>query len=76
MKDFTRGREWSQILGFALPMLLGNLFMQLYQFVDTAIVGRFVGKEALAAVGASTPVIFMTIALVVGMGMSQGLVVP
>lgn len=75
MKDFTRGREWSQILGFALPMLLGNLFMQLYQFVDTAIVGRFVGKEALAAVGASTPVIFMTIALVVGMGIGASIVI-
>ena len=75
MKDFTQGREWSQILGFALPMLLGNLFMQLYQFVDTAIVGRFVGKEALAAVGASTPVIFMTIALVVGMGVGASIVI-
>ena len=75
MKDFTQGREWRQILDFALPMLLGNLFMQLYQFVDTAIVGRFVGKEALAAVGASTPVIFTTIALVVGMGVGASIVI-
>ncbi len=74
MQDFTKGREWTQILNFAIPMVLGNLFMQLYQFVDTAIVGRFVGKEALAAVGASTPVIFMTIALIIGIGIGGSIV--
>lgn len=75
MKDFTKGREWQQILYFTVPMLLGNVFMQLYQFVDTAIVGRFVGKEALAAVGASTPVIFMTIALVMGIAIGSTIVI-
>ncbi len=60
---------------FTVPMLLGNVFMQLYQFVDTAIVGRFVGKEALAAVGASTPVIFMTIALVMGIAIGSTIVI-
>ncbi len=74
-RDFTKGSEWRQILNFALPMLVGNVFMQLYHFVDTVIVGRFLGKEALAAVGASTPVVFMTIALVVGMGIGASIVI-
>ncbi len=75
MKDFTKGKELPEILKFAVPMLLGNLFMQLYQFVDTAIVGKFVGKEALAAVGASTPVIFMVIALVMGVGIGASIII-
>ncbi len=75
MKDFTKGSEWRQIVGFTMPMLLGNVFMQLYQFADMAIVGRFVGKQALAAVGASTPVVFMTIALVMGMGIGASIVI-
>ena len=75
MKDFTTGNEWKQIINFALPMMLGNLFMQLYQFVDTLIVGRFIGKEALAAVGASAPVVFMTIALVMGIGIGGSIVI-
>lgn len=75
VKDFTKGREWRQILSFTLPMLAGNVFMQLYQFVDMAIVGRYIGKEAMAAVGASTPVIFMTIALVMGMGIGASIVI-
>ncbi|MEG2071403.1 MAG: MATE family efflux transporter, partial [Bacteroidales bacterium] len=75
MQDFTKGSEWRLILNFALPMLLGNVFMQLYQFADTVIVGRYIGKEALAAVGASTPVIFLTIALIVGMGMGSSIVI-
>ena len=75
MKDFTKGNEWRQIINFAMPMMLGNLFMQLYQFVDTVIVGRFIGKEALAAVGASAPVVFMTIALVMGIGIGGSIVI-
>ena len=75
MKDFTTGHEGRLILNFALPMLLGNVFMQLYQFADTVIVGRFLGKEALAAVGASTPVVFMTISLVIGIGIGASIVV-
>ena len=73
MKDFTTGHEGRLILNFALPMLLGNVFMQLYQFADTVIVGRFLGKEALAAVGASTPVVFMTISLVIGIGIGASI---
>lgn len=66
MKDFTKGNELRLILYFALPMLLGNLFQQIYSFTDSAIVGKFVGNEALAAIGASFPLIFVLIALAVG----------
>ena len=75
VNDFTQGSEWRQILRFALPMMLGNLFMQLYQLVDTVIVGQFIGTEALAAVGASTPVVFMTTALVTGIGIGASVVI-
>ncbi|HRZ47825.1 MAG TPA: MATE family efflux transporter [Bacteroidales bacterium] len=66
MKDLTQGNELRLITSFALPMLLGNLFQQMYSFTDSAIVGKFVGNEALAAVGASFPLIFVLIALAVG----------
>ena len=75
MKDFTSGHEGRQILNFAIPMILGNVFMQLYQFVDSVIVGQYIGKEALAAVGASTPVVFMIIALVMGVGVGTSVVI-
>lgn len=57
-----------QIFMFALPMLVGNIFQQLYNIVDSVIVGRFLGKEALASVGASFPVIFTLIAFIIGIG--------
>lgn len=66
MKDLTEGKESKLILNFALPMLLGNLFQQLYNIVDSIIVGNFIGKEALAAVGASFPIIFTLISFIIG----------
>jgi Na+-driven multidrug efflux pump len=63
MKDLTDGKEGSLILKFAVPMLLGNVFQQLYNVVDSIIVGNFIGKEALAAVGASFPIKLPTIML-------------
>ena len=66
MKDFTSGKESRLIFNFALPMLIGNVFQQLYQVTDSAIVGRFIGTEALSAVGNSMPVIFLLIALMIG----------
>ena len=75
MKDFTSGNESRLILNFALPMLLGNVFMQTYQLVDSIIVGQYLGKEALAAVGASTPIIFMIVSLIMGVGIGASVVV-
>jgi len=66
MRDLTKGAPGKQIFIFALPMLLGNVFQQLYNIVDTIIIGRYIGTNALAAAGASFPVIFVLISLVVG----------
>jgi len=68
MKDLTNGKESKLILQFATPMILGSVFNQLYNVVDSVIVGNFIGKEALAAVGASFPVIFALISLIMGIG--------
>ncbi|RLD95062.1 MAG: MATE family efflux transporter [Bacteroidetes bacterium] len=75
MRDLTTGSVGKNILRFAMPMLLGNLFQQLYTFVDQIIVGRFLGKEALAAVGASFPVIFTLIALIIGISTGGTIVI-
>lgn len=75
MKDLTRGNEGKLILRFALPMLAGNVFQQLYNVVDSIVIGHFVGKEALAAVGASFPFIFVLVAMVIGVGMGFSIVI-
>jgi putative MATE family efflux protein len=75
MRDLTTGSEGRSIFRFALPMLVGNLFQQLYTFVDQIIVGRFLGKEALASVGASFPVIFTLIALIIGIATGGTIVI-
>lgn len=75
MQDFTRGKIGRQIIRFSIPIILGNFFMQLYQIIDSAIVGQFLGKEALAAVGASMPVIFAVVALVIGIGSGASVVI-
>ena len=73
--DFTKGPVGKQIITFSIPIILGNLFMQLYQVVDSVIVGRYLGKEALAAVGASMPVVFAVIALAIGIGSGASVVI-
>lgn len=60
---------------FAYPIMIGNVCMQLYNYADSVVVGRFIGKEALAAVGASTPFIFMLISLVIGISMGSTIVI-
>lgn len=75
MKDLTNGSESSQIFRFALPMLIGNLFQQFYNIVDSIIVGNFINKQALAAVGASFPVIFTLISFVIGIGSGATIVI-
>lgn len=66
MKDLTKGNEGKLITQFAIPLILGHFFTQLYNIVDGIIVGKFIGDQALAAVGASFPIIFLLISLVVG----------
>ena len=66
MKDLTEGKPLKLVLSFAFPLLFGMLFQQFYSFVDTAIVGRYLGAEKLAAVGATGSVNFLVIGLCLG----------
>ncbi len=75
MKDLTKGKEAKLILNFAYPMLLGNVFQQLYNIVDSIVVGNYIGKEALAAVGASFPFVFLLISLVIGIGLGTTIII-
>ena len=65
--NMTTGRPLSLMLRFMIPLLFGNIFQQLYNMVDTIIVGRFVGSDALAAVGATGTVFFMIMGTCNGM---------
>ncbi|NMD00462.1 MAG: MATE family efflux transporter [Bacteroidales bacterium] len=75
MKDLTVGNESKLILNFALPMLLGNVFQQLYNVVDSIVVGQFLGKAALAAVGITMPLIFTLISLIVGLSIGFNVII-
>lgn len=63
----TSGNPMSLILKFSIPLLLGNIFQQLYNLCDTVLVGKFVGEEALAAVGSTGTVVFLLIGFTNGM---------
>lgn len=65
-RDMTSGNPRELILGFALPMLLGTLFQQFYSMVDTIIVGRMLGRDALAGVGSTGAINFMINGFVIG----------
>ncbi len=65
--DMTQGVVWKQIMNFAVPMMIGLIFQQLYNTVDTIVVGQFVGKEALAAVGSTGTIINMLVSLSAGL---------
>jgi len=75
MKDLTKGNEGKLILQFTIPMLLGQLFQQAYIFVDRIVVGRYLGEEALAAVGSSMAIIFSIISMVVGIAMAGTIII-
>jgi putative MATE family efflux protein len=75
MKDLTQGKESRIIFRFAVPMLLGNVFQQMYNIVDSVIVGNYLGKEALGAVGASFPLIFLLVSLVIGIASGSTVVI-
>ena len=62
-KDMTTGSPLRIILLFSIPVLLGNLFQQFYNMVDTIIVGRYLGEEALAAVGSTGCLMFLVLGL-------------
>ena len=73
MRNMTEGSEGRQILLFSLPLMLSGFLQQAYNVVDSMIVGRVVGPAALAAIGASTAIVFLVLALL--MGITNGLAV-
>ena len=66
-QQITEGVIWKQLLLFFFPILLGSLFQQLYNTVDTIIVGRFVGTQALAAVGSTSALISLVSGFFIGL---------
>lgn len=71
----TEGVIWKQLIFFSIPLLIGNLFQQLYNTVDSIVVGRFIGSEALAAVGSSTPLINLIIGMFMGIAVGAGVII-
>lgn len=75
MQDLTEGKPGKLIFRFATPMLIGNVFQQIYNVTDSIIVGKFLGKEALAAVGASFPLIFLLISFIIGISTGSTIII-
>ena len=73
--DMTTGTPWKRIVIFTLPMLLGNIAQQLYSTVDSIVVGKYVGDNALAAVGSAAPVLNLLLVLFVGISMGASIMV-
>ncbi len=71
----TEGVIWKEILFFAIPLILGNLFQQLYNTVDSIIVGNYVGSNALAAVGSSGAIINLLIGFCIGASTGAGVII-
>ena len=72
-KDLTTGKITPQLIGFTIPLVLGNLFQLTYNAVDSIIVGRYVGKEALAAVGICNPISTLFILFLNGLCMGASI---
>ena len=73
--DMTTGNITRHIISFALPLLVGNIFQQLYNMVDTWVVGKFVSNEAYAAVGTVGPIVNMLIGFFMGLSSGAGVVI-
>lgn len=75
MKSMTEGSELGHIIRFSLPLLLGNLFQQLYNVVDSAIVGKYLGSDKLAAVGSTGSLTFLFYTLCIGLATGAGILI-
>ena len=73
--DMTTGAPWQKILIFTLPMLLGNIAQQLYNTVDSIVVGKYIGDNALAAVGSCGPIVNMLLVLFIGISAGASIMV-
>ena len=73
--DMTVGTPWKSIVLFTIPMLIGNIAQQLYNTVDSIVVGHYIGDSALAAVGSASPILNMLLVLFVGISAGVGIMV-
>ncbi|MCR5347599.1 MAG: MATE family efflux transporter [Fretibacterium sp.] len=73
--DMTEGVIWRHLVSFAFPLFIGNIFQQLYNTVDSVVVGNFVGADALGAVTSTISIVFTLIGLFIGMAMGASVVI-
>ena len=73
--DMTQGTPWKRIVAFTLPMLIGNIAQQLYNTVDSIVVGKYIGDNALAAVGSAGPIVNLLLVLFIGISASANIMV-
>lgn len=74
-QDMTNGNEMRHILRFTIPLLFGNLFQQFYNIIDSVIVGRYLGKDAIAAVGATGSITYLFYTLCIGLSIGAGILI-
>lgn len=74
-RDMTEGAPWKRIVEFSIPMLIGNVAQQFYNTADSIVVGRFIGDNALAAVGSAGPILNLLLVLFVGISVGAGIMV-
>ena len=72
--SMTSGSIWKSLVAFSIPLILGNLFQQLYNVMDSVIVGQYVGKSALAAVGSSGSILNLLIGFYIGAAAGAGII--
>ena len=75
VKDMTTGTIWKHLITFAFPLFIGNIFQQLYNTVDSVVVGNFVGSDALGAVTSTMPIVITLIGLFIGLAMGASVVI-
>ncbi len=75
VRDMTEGIIWRHLINFAFPLFVGNIFQQLYNTVDSVVVGNFVGADALGAVTSTVPIVLTLIGAFVGMSMGSSVVI-
>lgn len=74
-KNMTEGTPWKRIVEFAIPMLIGNIAQQFYNTADSIIVGKYIGDNALAAVGSAAPILNLLLVFFVGVATGAGIMV-
>lgn len=75
LHDMTKGKELSHIIKFTLPMFIGNVFQQFYNLIDSIVVGKYVGANALAAVGACGSLNFLFFSVCMGLSIGIGIII-